>query len=121
MDRCAPNKKFEQGSCFTIKDLENIHVLGDKNPIIFDKYEYSLQDNKNNEPKLIRVNRLDPTEKALESNASLLMKVMGNVYSFNTQNSKWYVDKNNSWNLVMNNTILNKLNFFVNDFLVLRT
>ena len=24
MDRCAPNKKFEQGSCFTIKDLENI-------------------------------------------------------------------------------------------------
>jgi hypothetical protein len=24
MDRCAPNKQFEQGSCFTIKDLENI-------------------------------------------------------------------------------------------------
>ena len=116
-------KKFKAENCQVLhkKDLENIHVLGDKNPIIFDKYEYSLQDNKNNEPKLIRVNRLDPTEKALESNASLLMKVMGNVYSFNTQNSKWYVDKNNSWNLVMNNTILNKLNFFVNDFLVLRT
>ena len=116
-------KKFKAENCKVLqkKDLENMHVLGDENPIIHDKYQYSLQANNNNEPKLIRVNRIDPNEKPFESNASLIMKVMNKVYSFNTQNSKWYVDKNTTWNLVIDENILNKLNFFVNEFLVLRT
>ena len=116
-------KKFKAENCQVIqkKDIENMHVFGDEIPIKHDKYEYSLKDNMNNEPKLIRVNRLDPNEKSLESNASLIIKVMNNVYSFNTQNSKWYIDKNNSWNMVIDNNILSKLNFFVNEFFVLRT
>lgn len=116
-------RKYKAENCKVIqqKDLENMHVLGDQNPIRSGKYEYSLKDNMNNEPKLFRVNRMDPSEKPTESNASLIMKVMDNVYAFNTQNSKWYVDKNNSWNMVLDNTILAKLNFFVNEFLVLRT
>jgi hypothetical protein len=116
-------KKFKAENCKVLqqKDLENMHVLGDENTIKSDKYEYYLKDNMNNEPKLFRVNRIDKTEKPLESNASLIIKVMNNVYSFNTQNSKWYIDKNNSWNMVTDNNTLSKLNFFVNEFMVLRT
>ncbi len=115
-------KKFKAENCEKAKkNLENIHVLGDIKPIISDKYEYVLKDNNKNEPILIRTNRFDPTEKPFKSNGSLIMKVMNDVYSFNTQNNKWYVNKINSWNLVIDTNIISKLNYFVNEFLVLRT
>ena len=115
-------KKFKAENCeIPKKDLENIHVLGDTKPIIFDKYEYVLKDNGKKQPILIRTNKFDPTEKPFKSNGSLIIKVMNDVFSFNTQNNKWYVDKINSWNLVTDTNIISKLNYFVNEFLVLRT
>lgn len=115
-------KKFKAENChIPIKDLENIHVLGDTKPIVSGKYEYTLKDNDKNEPILIRINKHDPTEKPFKSNGSLIIKVMNDVFSFNTQNNKWHVDKINSWNLVTDSNVISKLNYFVNEFLVLRT
>jgi hypothetical protein len=119
-------RKFKEEECKVIKNKDiqssnSMHVLGDDNPIKSGKYEYSLKDNMNNEPKLIRVDTTNPLGKPYESNASLIIKISDDVYAYNMQNSKWYQDKNNSWNMVVDNATLAKLHLFVNEFLVLRT
>ena len=116
-------KQYKGENCLNLQkdDLENMHILGDKNPIKIGNFEYSLKDNNKNEPILIRINKELPNDKPFETNASLIIKVMNNVYSFNTQNNKWHVDKGISWNMVIDDKIISKLNYFVNEFLILRT
>jgi hypothetical protein len=118
-------KDFKSKNCHeTIiqkKNLEDIYVLGDAQPIVFGIYSYSLHPNNNNEPELIRKNTIDSKELPLKSNASLIIKFMDNIYSFNTQNNKWYVDKNNSWTMITDNTQISKLEYFVNELTILRS
>ena len=118
-------KDFKSKNCHeTIipqKEVNDIHVLGDTKPIVLGQYSYSLYPNNNSEPELIRKNTVDLKQIPLKSNASLIIKFMDNVYSFNTQNNKWYVDKNNSWTMITDNTQIGKLEFFVNELTILRS
>jgi len=118
-------KDFRSKNCHETNisetELNNMYVLGDSNPIVLGQYTYLLYPNNNKEPELIRKKTMDPKQAPLKSNASLIIKFMDNVYAFNTQNNSWYVDKNNSWTMITDNTQIGKLEYYVKELTILRS